>query len=129
MSTHTGKRLQAANTTAVLVRTKLYPEEFAATRPGALVQVMEGLLVAPEVPEPAERPHMAALVGTYGKTIHTWQVDRGDALPLGMPLRLPTRRLLRLSCGSKSITNACPSWQACAPRLTTSGGSLATLRP
>lgn len=24
-------------------------------------------------------------VSTYGKTIHTWQVDRGDTLPLGAP--------------------------------------------
>ena len=28
---------------------------------------------------------METLVGTYGKTIHTWQVDRGDELPLGPP--------------------------------------------
>ena len=28
---------------------------------------------------------MKQLVGTYGKTWHTWQVDRGDQLPLGIP--------------------------------------------
>jgi hypothetical protein len=28
---------------------------------------------------------MKVLIGTYGKTWHTWQVDRGDKLPLGIP--------------------------------------------
>jgi hypothetical protein len=48
-------------------------------------EVMSGMLVAPRVPEPAERLEMASLVDTYGKTIHTWQYDRGDTLPLGPP--------------------------------------------
>jgi hypothetical protein len=39
--------------------------------------------VAPELPEPVERTEMEDLVDTYGKTIHTWQIDRGDTLPLG----------------------------------------------
>ncbi len=28
---------------------------------------------------------MEKFVTTYGKTIHLWQVDRGDELPLGIP--------------------------------------------
>jgi hypothetical protein len=28
---------------------------------------------------------MQDLSTTYGKTIHTWQVDKGDPLPLGPP--------------------------------------------
>lgn len=44
---------------------------------------MFGLLVVPELPEAMERLEMQNLVGTYGKTIHTWQIDRGDSLPLG----------------------------------------------
>jgi hypothetical protein len=48
-------------------------------------EVMSGQLVAPRVPEAAERIEMASLVDTYGKTIHTWQYDRGDELPLGPP--------------------------------------------
>ena len=28
---------------------------------------------------------MKVLIGTYGKTWHFWQVDRGDKLPLGIP--------------------------------------------
>lgn len=46
-------------------------------------QVLSGQLVAPELPEPVERTEMEDLVDTYGKTIHTWQIDRGDTLPLG----------------------------------------------
>ena len=45
--------------------------------------MLSGQLVAPELPEPVERTEMADLVNTYGKTIHTWQIDRGDTLPLG----------------------------------------------
>lgn len=33
--------------------------------------------------EAAERQSLIDLQKTYGKTWHTWQVDRGDALPLG----------------------------------------------
>ncbi|KAI8366724.1 uncharacterized protein BYT42DRAFT_595839 [Radiomyces spectabilis] len=33
----------------------------------------------------AERQPMLDLQKTYGKTWHTWQVDRGDTLPLGPP--------------------------------------------
>lgn len=34
-------------------------------------------------PLPAETIEMQKLVNTYGKTFHTWQVDRGDPLPYG----------------------------------------------
>lgn len=46
---------------------------------------MSGQLVAPGIPEIAENELMQKLVTTYGKTWHTWQVDRGDTLPLGLP--------------------------------------------
>lgn len=35
--------------------------------------------------ELAETEEMKEVVGLYGKTYHFWQVDRGDALPLGKP--------------------------------------------
>ena len=41
-------------------------------------------LQAPRVPVLAEDLEMKKLINTYGKTFHTWQVDRGDTLPLGM---------------------------------------------
>jgi hypothetical protein len=44
-----------------------------------------GLLIAPSLPELAEDQLMDHLVNTYGKTFHMWQIDRGDALPLGVP--------------------------------------------
>lgn len=46
-------------------------------------EVMSGQLFAPGVPNMAENIEMQKLVDTYGKTWHTWQVDRGDPLPLG----------------------------------------------
>lgn len=58
-----------------------------------MLQVMSGSLLAPELPEVMERPEMQDLVGTYGKTIHTWQVDRGDSLPLGEPRTIHSRVL------------------------------------
>jgi len=48
-------------------------------------EVKSGVLTAPEAPEDAEKDLMKVLIGTYGKTWHTWQVDRGDKLPLGIP--------------------------------------------
>ena len=48
-------------------------------------EVMSGQLVAPRVPGVAEKEVMKKLVSTYGKTWHTWQIDRGDKLPLGVP--------------------------------------------
>lgn len=48
-------------------------------------EVMSGQLVAPGLPDVAEKELMRKLVNTYGKTWHFWQVDRGDALPLGTP--------------------------------------------
>lgn len=48
-------------------------------------ETTSGLLVMPGVPTPVETVAMRSLASTYGKTWHTWQVDRGDTLPLGIP--------------------------------------------
>jgi hypothetical protein len=48
-------------------------------------EVKSGQLIAPRIPEAAETEVMKSLVGTYGKTWYTWQVDRGDKVPLGIP--------------------------------------------
>jgi len=48
-------------------------------------EVNSGELIAPGLPEAAEHELMEKLVSTYGKTVHTWQVDRRDTLPLGAP--------------------------------------------
>jgi hypothetical protein len=47
-------------------------------------EVASGLLTAPHLPTVAENAIMKDLASTYGKTWHTWQVDR-DTLPLGAP--------------------------------------------
>ena len=48
-------------------------------------EVKSGVLTAPGMADAAEKDLMKALIGTYGKTWHMWQVDRGDKLPLGIP--------------------------------------------
>ncbi len=48
-------------------------------------EVKSGALIAPGVPEPAEHAVMKDLVTTYGKTWHTWQIDRDQNLPMGIP--------------------------------------------
>lgn len=48
-------------------------------------EVKSGQLIAPRLPEVAEKELMQDLVGTYGKTIHTWQYDKHPDLPLGAP--------------------------------------------
>ena len=48
-------------------------------------EVKSGVLTAPGMADSAEKDLMKALIGTYGKTWHMWQVDRGDKLPLGIP--------------------------------------------
>jgi hypothetical protein len=47
-------------------------------------EVKSGTLVGPGLPEMAEHAAVADLASTYGKTFHTWQIDRDD-LPLGVP--------------------------------------------
>lgn len=48
-------------------------------------EVKSGQLIAPGIPEPAEHALMQKLVGTYGKTWHTWHTDQQKTLPLGVP--------------------------------------------
>jgi hypothetical protein len=64
-------------------------------------EVKSGELIAPGVPDIAEKEVMKDIIQTYGKTFHSescidvrrrtesfylaWQVDRGDPLPLGVP--------------------------------------------
>jgi hypothetical protein len=48
-------------------------------------EVKSGQLIAPGIPEVAEKELMTKLVGTYGKTWHTWHTDLHKTLPLGVP--------------------------------------------
>ena len=47
-------------------------------------EVKSGILIAPGIPELAEREYFKDLVTTYGKTFHTWQYDKDD-FPYGIP--------------------------------------------
>jgi hypothetical protein len=49
-------------------------------------EVRSGQLIAPGIPEAAERELMEKIAGTYGKTWHTWHTDLGNELPLGIPM-------------------------------------------
>ncbi len=49
-------------------------------------EVKSGQLIAPGVPEKAEHEFMEKIVGTYGKTWHTWHTDQKLVLPTGHPL-------------------------------------------
>jgi hypothetical protein len=48
-------------------------------------EVKSGELVAPRIPGAAEHSFMEALVTTYGKTWHCWQIDRDHDFPMGIP--------------------------------------------
>ena len=48
-------------------------------------EVKSGQLIAPGIPAVAEKALMQKLVGTYGKTWHTWHTDLHKTLPLGVP--------------------------------------------
>jgi hypothetical protein len=48
-------------------------------------ETTSGELVMPGIPMSVEHTAIAKLVNTYGKTWHTWQIDRDSALPIGIP--------------------------------------------
>jgi hypothetical protein len=49
-------------------------------------EVRSGALIAPGIPEVAERELMTKIAGTYGKTWHTWHTDQQRQLPIGAPM-------------------------------------------
>jgi hypothetical protein len=49
-------------------------------------EVRSGQLIAPGIPEVAEKEFMRKMAGTYGKTWHTWHTDQDKELPLGAPM-------------------------------------------
>jgi len=48
-------------------------------------EVKSGVLTAPGMAEADEKGLMKVLIGTYGKTWQTWQIDRNDKIPMGIP--------------------------------------------
>lgn len=71
-----------------IVSAKLFaglPEAEKALWHSHVHEVKSGQLVAPGIPDVAEKELMKKLVGTYGKTWHTWHTDADKQLPLGVP--------------------------------------------
>jgi hypothetical protein len=46
-------------------------------------EILSGQLVAPGIPEPAEKELMRQKMNSYGKTWHVWMTDQGHKMPLG----------------------------------------------
>ncbi|XP_076932822.1 oil body-associated protein 2C-like [Bidens hawaiensis] len=63
---------------------KLPPEEQKLWHSHAY-EVKSGLWVHPRMPDMIVMPELKNLAKTYGKFWCTWQTDRGDKLPLGLP--------------------------------------------
>jgi hypothetical protein len=63
----------------------LLPEDEKKFWHSHVYEIKSGLLTIPNVPFTAEHIVMESVIGTYGKTIHFWQIDRGDLLPIGPP--------------------------------------------
>ena len=48
-------------------------------------EILSGQLVAPGLPDAAEKAFLAKKMNSYGKTFHFWATDSGDKLPMGDP--------------------------------------------
>ncbi len=46
-------------------------------------EILSGQLIAPGIPEPAERELMRTKMNSFGKTWHVWMTGDGQTLPLG----------------------------------------------
>ncbi|MEO6381403.1 MAG: OBAP family protein [Nitrobacter sp.] len=64
---------------------KTLPDEEKALWHSHRHEATSGELVMPGIPETVEHTAIGTLVSTYGKTWHTWQIDRDSELPLGIP--------------------------------------------
>ncbi|KDP21160.1 hypothetical protein JCGZ_21631 [Jatropha curcas] len=66
-------------------------------------EVKSGLLDHPRVPEMVVKPELENLAKTYGKFWCTWQVDRGDRLPLGAPALMMSPQAVNLGMVSPAL--------------------------
>ncbi|MPZ46543.1 MAG: DUF1264 domain-containing protein [Betaproteobacteria bacterium] len=62
------------------------PEEEKKLWHSHVHEVKGGQLIVPGVPKKAEHRFMEKIIGTYGKTWHTWHTDQKLPLPLGHPM-------------------------------------------
>ncbi|GAV80561.1 DUF1264 domain-containing protein, partial [Cephalotus follicularis] len=59
-------------------------------------EIKSGLWVTPHIPEIIVKPELENLAKTYGKFWCTWQVDRGDRLPMGAPALMMSPQAVNL---------------------------------
>ncbi|KAI3680852.1 hypothetical protein L6452_35629 [Arctium lappa] len=59
-------------------------------------EVTSGLWIHPGVPEMIQKTELENIAHTYGKFWCTWQVDRGDPLPLGAPALMMSPQLVNM---------------------------------
>ncbi|CAL9015751.1 unnamed protein product [Prunus brigantina] len=59
-------------------------------------EIKAGLWVNPRIPDMIGQPELKNLTKTYGKFWCTWQVDRGDRLPLGAPALMMSPQAVNL---------------------------------
>ena len=64
---------------------KTLPDEERALWHSHRHEATSGELVMPGIPGLIEHTAIETLVSTYGKTWHTWQVDKNSSLPTGIP--------------------------------------------
>ncbi|KAM0869399.1 hypothetical protein ACQ4PT_040681 [Festuca glaucescens] len=60
-------------------------------------EIRAGLWASPRVPEMLEKTELDHMAGTFGKFWCTWQVDRGDRLPLGAPALMVSPQAERIA--------------------------------
>ncbi|XP_022033299.2 oil body-associated protein 2A [Helianthus annuus] len=60
-------------------------------------EVTSGMWMNPGVPEMNQRSELENMAHTYGKFWCTWQVDRGDKLPLGAPALMMSPQMVNMS--------------------------------
>lgn len=65
---------------------KKLPEDEKRLWHSHVYEVKSGTLIAPGLPDVAEKELMEEIVSTYGKTIHTWHTNMDHELPLGIPM-------------------------------------------
>ncbi|XAR59286.1 hypothetical protein NMG60_11015059 [Bertholletia excelsa] len=66
-------------------------------------EIKSGLWVNPRVPEMVVKPELENLAKCYGKFWCTWQVDRGDRLPMGPPSLMVSPQPLNLGMVSPAL--------------------------
>lgn len=80
-----GARLIGIEYVITARRFRTLPDEEKRLWHSHAYEVKSGLLVAPGLAEQAEQAMMRDFATTYGKTWHTWQVDRDHDFPYGIP--------------------------------------------